>query len=69
MANKIYLLTEEEIERFDQMLTALAQAYWALATHRAIILPKVEHEKNLSPQEENFYQLHLDLNNQIDTEF
>jgi hypothetical protein len=64
---KLFLLTEEELERFDQMLTALGQAYWALVNQRAINVPAVAattHE--ITIEEESFYQLHLDLNERID---
>lgn len=67
--NKFYILTEEELERFDHMITALAQAYWALVTHRPIELPKIDPNKTPSSQEENFYQLHLGLNDHLDTTF
>jgi hypothetical protein len=64
---KMYLLTEEELERFDHMLTALGQAYWALVTQRAINVPMVAttpHE--YTPEEESFYQLHFDFNERLD---
>lgn len=63
---KVFLLTYEELERFDQMLTALAQAYWALVTQRAINVPAVEKISRLRPEEEKFYQLHFDLNENVD---
>jgi hypothetical protein len=63
---KVYLLTEEELERFDHMLTALGQAYWALVTQRAIKVPRIEIIKTPKPEEEKFYQLHLEINDQID---
>lgn len=63
---KVFLLTYEELERFDHMLTALAQAYWALVTQRAIVVPAVEEKSQLRPEEEKFYQLHLDLNENVD---
>lgn len=62
----VYLVTYEELERFDHMLTALAQAYWSLCTQRWIQVPHTQPDQKNSPEEENFYQLHLDLNNQID---
>ena len=64
---KVYLLTEEELERFDQMLTALGQAYWALVTKRLINFPVVAatpHE--YTPEEESFYQLHFEFNEQLE---
>jgi hypothetical protein len=64
---KVYLLTEEELERFDQMLTAIGQAYWALVTQRAINVPMVAatpHE--FTPEEESFYQLHFDFNERLE---
>lgn len=65
---KVFLLTEEELERFDHMLTALGQAYWALVTRRALSVPLIiEGEaKILTPKEQRFYQLHLDLNADLD---
>jgi hypothetical protein len=63
---KVFLLTYEELERFDHMLTALAQAYWALVTQRAITVPAVEEKSQLRPEEEKFYQLHFDLNQNVD---
>lgn len=66
---KVYLLTEQELERFDHMLTALAQAYWSLATKRSIKLPVVENtplNQAITEKEMAFYQLHLDLNDEID---
>ena len=63
---KVFLLTHNELERFDHMLTALAQAYWALVTQRAIVVPAVEEKSHLRPEEEKFYQLHLDLNENVD---
>jgi len=65
---KVYLLTYEELERFDHMLTALAQAYWALVTQRTIVVPAVETKTQLLPEEEKFYQLHFDLNQNVDQE-
>lgn len=64
---RLYLLTEEELERFDQMLTALGQAYWALVRTRSITVPYVETEKKITKHEEDFYQLHLEFNDFIDT--
>lgn len=66
--SKVFLLTEEELERFDHMLMALGQAYWALVTQRALKIPIVEQSPapNVTPEEERFYQLHLDLNTDID---
>jgi hypothetical protein len=63
---KVFLLTYEELERFDQMITALAQAYWALVTQRGIKMPVIVAGAQITPEEEHFYQLQLDLNN--DTE-
>lgn len=64
---KVYLLTEEELESFDQLLTALGQAYWAIVRQRSINVPNVKlTEKKITKKEEEFYQLHLDLNDQID---
>ena len=64
---KIYLLTEEELERFDHMLTALGQAYWALATQRAIHVPMVAATPHqYTPEEESFYQLHFDFNERLE---
>lgn len=65
---KVFLVTYEELERFDHMLTALAQAYWALVTQRAIKVPALKGETELKPEEEKFYQLHLDLNESVDKE-
>lgn len=64
---RLYLLTEEELERFDHMLTALGQAYWALARGRSIIVPQIETKKDPTKQEADFYQLHFELNDFIDT--
>lgn len=63
---RVYLLTDEELERFDQMLTALGQAYWALARSRSITVPQIEIKKEITKQEQDFYQLHFDFNEQID---
>lgn len=66
---KVFLLTYEELERFDHMLTALAQGYWALVTQRAITVPALPSEKSpqpITPEEEQFYQLHLELNENLD---
>lgn len=64
---KVYLLTEEELERFDQLLTALGQAYWSIVHQRSINVPNIKMtEKKITKKEEEFYQLHLDLNNEID---
>lgn len=64
---KVYLLTEEELERFDQMLTALGQAYWALVTQRAIKVPIVAAApRDFTPEEESFYQLHFDFNEHLE---
>jgi hypothetical protein len=64
---KVFLLTEEELERFDQMLTALGQAYWALVTQRAINVPMVAATpRQFTPEEESFYQLHFDLNERLE---
>lgn len=64
---KLYLLTEEELERFDHMLTALGQAYWALVRSRSVVVPQLEIKKEISKQEQDFYQLHFDFNEQIDS--
>ncbi len=66
--SKVFLLTEEELERFDHMLTALGQAYWALVTQRGIKIPVIEPNPAsvITPEEERFYQLHLDLNTDTD---
>lgn len=64
---KVFLLTYEELERFDHMLTALAQAYWALVTQRTVKVPTIDPEIKINPEEEKFYQLHFDLNDQTDT--
>lgn len=64
---RLYLLTEEELERFDQMLTALGQAYWALAKGRSIVVPQIEIKRETTKQEDDFYQLHLEFNDFIDT--
>ena len=66
---KVYLLTEQELERFDHLLTALAQAYWSLVTKRSIKLPVIENtplNQTITTKEADFYQLHLDLNDEID---
>lgn len=65
---KLYMLTEEELERFDHMLTALGQAYWALVMQRAITVPVIAEKPihGITPEEESFYQLHLELNEKID---
>ncbi len=65
---KVFLLTEEELERFDHMLTALGQAYWALVTRRALTVPLVfeGEDKILTPEEQRFYQLHFDLSEDLD---
>lgn len=63
---KVYLLTEEELERFDHMLTALGQAYWALVTRRGIRVPVIDPGAKITPEEEHFYQLHLDINDELD---
>ncbi len=66
---KVYLLTYEELERFDHLLTALGQAYWALVTQRSVNVPAIKpvDPMKAKPSEEKFYQLHLDLNNKIDS--
>ena len=49
------------------MLTALGQAYWALVTKRLINFPVVAatpHE--YTPEEESFYQLHFEFNEQLE---
>lgn len=63
---KLYLLTYEELERFDHMITALMQAYWALVTHRAVDMPAAEIKRDLAPEEQRFYQLHFDFNDKLD---
>jgi galactose-1-phosphate uridylyltransferase len=64
---KLHLLTEEELERFDHMLTALAQAYWALVTQRTINVPMVAAApREYTPEEESFYQLHFDFNERLE---
>ncbi len=64
---KVYLLTEEELERFDQLLTALGQAYWSIVHQRSISVPNIKlDKKKITKKEEDFYQLHLDLNNETD---
>lgn len=64
---KIYLLTEEELERFDQLLTAVGQAYWSIVHQKSIHVPNIKlGAKKITKKEEDFYQLHLDLNNEID---
>lgn len=63
---KVFLLTEEELERFDQMLTALGQAYWALVTQRGIRIPLIEPKRQITPEEERFYQLHLELHDKTE---
>lgn len=64
---KLFLLTYEELERFDHMITALMQAYWALVTQRAVKVPTINPTTKINPEEEKFYQLHFELNDQIDT--
>ena len=64
---RIYLLTEEELERFDQLLTALGQAYWAIARSRSITVPRIETASEITKEEESFYQLHFEVNDFIDT--
>lgn len=64
---KVFLLTYDELERFDHLLTALAQAYWAVVTQRAINVAPIDPTIKNKPEEEKFYQLHLDINNQIET--
>lgn len=64
---RVYLLTEQELERFDHLLTALGQAYWAIVHQRSINVPNIKPiEKKITKKEEDFYQLHLDLNNEVD---
>jgi hypothetical protein len=65
-ATRVFLLTEEELERFDHMLTALGQAYWALVRHRSIAVPDVRGQAKTTPEEERFYELHLELNDEVD---
>ena len=57
----------EELERFDQMLTALAQAYWALVTQRGLKVPTIDTAIKNNPEEEKFYQLHFQLNDKTDS--
>jgi hypothetical protein len=64
---KVFLLTLEELERIDQMMTAMTQAYWALVTQRAVKVPTIDSTIKITPEEEKFYQLHLELNDEIDT--
>ena len=67
--SKMYFLTEEELERFDHMLTALAQAYWALVHQRSVNINfEAKRKKVITKEEEDFYQLHLELNSQIDND-
>ena len=63
---KVFLLTEEELERFDHMLTALGQAYWALVTQRGIKVPVIVPGAKITSEEEHFYQLHLNINDESD---
>lgn len=66
---KMYFLTEQELERFDHMLTALGQAYWALVHQRSVKLDfEAKSKKEITKEEEDFYQLHLELNSQIDND-
>lgn len=65
-STKIYLLTHEELERFDLLMTAAMQAYWALTTQRHVKVPMIEKTEKINTEEEKFYQLHLDFNQQID---
>ena len=67
--SKIYFVTEEELERFDHMLTALAQAYWALVHQRSVTVDfDFQSKAKITEKEADFYQLHLDLNSQIENE-
>ena len=63
---RVFLLTMEELERFDHMLTAIGQAYWSLVTQRGIDMPVIAEISHLTPAEEEYYQLHLDLNESLD---
>ena len=66
---KMYFLTEQELERFDQMITALGQAYWSLVHQRSVRIDFEEkNTKKITKKEEDFYQLHLELNSQIDND-
>lgn len=63
------MLTEEELERFDLMLTALGQAYWALVQQRSVSIDvESKTKKKITKEEEKFYQLHLDLNSQVEND-
>lgn len=66
-SEKVFLLTYEELERFDLLMTSAMQAYWALTTQRAFKVPTVTKTETILPEEDNFYQLHLDFNSQIDS--
>ena len=63
---RVFLLTEEELERFDHMLTALGQAYWSLVTQRGIDMPVIAERSTVTPEEEYFYHLHSGLNESLD---
>lgn len=47
------------------MLTALGQAYWALVRTRLITVPYVETENKITKHEEDFYQLHFEIDDLI----
>lgn len=66
LKQKVFLLTMEELERFDHMLTAIGQAYWSLVTQHWIEMPVIAEESHLTPAEEEYYQLHVDLNESLD---
>lgn len=66
---KMYFLTEQELERFDHMITALGQAYWSLVRQRSVKIDFEEtNTKKITKNEEDFYQLHLELNTQIEND-
>ena len=66
---KMYFLTEQELERFDHMITALGQAYWSLVRQRSVRIDFEEtNTKKITKNEEDFYQLHLELNTQIEND-
>jgi hypothetical protein len=65
-STKVFLLTYEELERFDLLMTSAMQAYWALTTQRALNIPTIKKPEAISPEEDKFYQLHLDFNSQLD---
>ena len=63
---RVFLLTEEELERFDHMLTALGQAYWSLVTQRGIDMPVIAERSPMTLEEEYYYHLHSELNETLD---